>query len=120
MSENTNTPNGASKDLYTSNQDIIETNFLALEERDPQKENNNSNIAGTNSVIVPGTNSVIVPVEIGTINTKTMEKVGYVGIPVNVRDKEVYEKDKAQIKRRAEESQKSHDKNNDSIDDRMQ
>jgi len=115
MSENTNTPNGASKDLYANNPDKenIEVNFLALEERDPQRGENDSDAAGSNTSVVP--------VEIGTIETDRAAKVGYVGIPViNVPYKGEYGKRKDAIKKRAELSQEDHDRNNDGIDDRNQ
>jgi len=115
MSENTNTPNGASKDLYTNNPDKgnIEVNFLALEERDPQREENNSEDSGSNTSVVP--------VEIGTIDTNNIVRAGYVGIVVtNVLVKEDYDKRKAAIKEKAEQSQEEHDRNNDGIDDRNQ
>lgn len=113
--ETTNTPNGASKDLYSNNPDKgkMETNFLALEEKDPQREENESDEAGSNSVVVP--------VEIGTIDTDLIERVGYVGITVtNVPTKEDYEAKKSQIKENAENSKKFIDKNKDGIDDRNQ
>lgn len=115
MSVDTNTPNGASKDLYANNPDKgnIETNFLALEERDPQRGENESDDAGANSSVVP--------VEVGTMDTNRIQTVGYVGIPVvNVPAKEDYDKRKAELKERAEKSKAEHDRNNDGIDDRNQ
>lgn len=114
--EATNTPNGASKDLYSNNPDKgkMETNFLALEEKDPQKEENESDEAGSNSTVVP--------VEVGTIDTDLIQKVGYVGITViNVPTKEEYEAKKSQIMEEAAENSKEIiDKNRDGIDDRNQ
>ena len=115
--DTTNTPNGASNNLYEKNVDKgeVEINFLALEERDPQRGEAESDDAGNNSVVAP--------VEIGTFDTDMINKVGYVGIVMtNVPVKEDYDKKKAEIKAKAEKSKAEHDKDkdNDGIDDRNQ
>ena len=115
--EDTKTPNGGSKNnLYINNPDTgaFEINFLAIEERNPEKDS----ISGE-----AGSNSTVTPVEIGTLETDIMEKVGYVGITVKQLTPQI-EKD---IKEKAKKSQEARDellekkdKNNDGIDDRNQ
>lgn len=109
--ENTNTPNGDSNNLYILNDDNVEINFLALEERDPSREDGGiSDEAGSNSSVVP--------IEIGTINNEQIQKVGFVGIPVISKNRDEYEKIKGKIKAKAEMSKEIKEKNKVEIDDR--
>jgi len=117
MSEgSTNTPSGDSKrNLYEESlkMGIPEINFLALEERDPARGENTSDIDGANSSVIP--------VEIGTIDTGNIQRVGYVGIVVsNCINKDEYENRKNLIKKKAEQSKEDHDRDKDGIEDRNQ
>ena len=125
MSENTSTSSGVSNnDLYSIIDKGVETNFVDFEEKDPQKDKN----ASTNF----GSNTSVKPVEIGTIDGEQIEKVGYVGIPIqNVMDKNQYDKKKKEIFAKADKSRKDRekaeeaeemalDKNHNGIDDRYE
>ena len=116
MSENTNTPSrDSNKDLYTINSDngFYYVGFYALVENNPELENNTS--------AKPGSNTVINSVEIGNIDGVQIDKVGYIGVPLQTRTPEI---EKA-IRERAEKSRKEReaeleviDKNHNGIDDR--
>ncbi len=101
MSENTNTPNGDSKnvDLYSQNPDKngIQVVYMALKvnekEKDKEKENEE--------------NIVVLESESGFINTKLIEKYGF----ITVGAKECTPKIKEALFKIAEKSKIEHDKN---------
>ena len=102
MSDNVkiNTPNG-DNNRYTSNLDTgnLEIKFVALVEKDPERE---ANVGGN-----AGSNTEIKPVEIGVIVNDEIQKVGYVGIPVGTLTPEL----RKAIEARAEKSQRNNELN---------
>jgi len=125
MSENTNTPNGDSKiDLYSQNVDTgkIAINFPAdfVQLLDPQKESTKSNISSsaTSSDNKQGGSNIVanVPVE---ITSGDIQKVGFVGIPVQPLTKEMRNAIEAKAEK-SEELSKYEDKDGNGILDRYE
>jgi hypothetical protein len=117
MDENTTTPNGDSKSLYSQNVDTgrIITTFFALEERNPEKESVTDD--------APGSNTTVKPVEIGELDNGEIGKVGFVGIQIQPltpeKKNDIKKRAKDSAKAKAEqEAQKTEDKNTNEIDDR--
>ena len=107
MSENTNTPNGDSKNLYSinSNDIKISVNFMALEEKIPGKDNDdNDGLAGSNTIVDS--------VDIGEISCEDIGKVGYVGLPTYILTPEFKKaiEDRARISKELKEKEKSNNK----------
>ena len=99
MSVDTNTPSGASNELYKKNEDVgrFTFGFIALEEKDPNRDNIDGDFSGSNTVVAPS--------DIGEVGNDTILLVGSVNInTVNFNDKEKYENTKKNIKARAEKS----------------
>lgn len=100
--ESTNTPNGGSKkDLYSINPDMngFSVGFMTLEEKQPDRENDNDSDTA-------GSNTVVAPTDIGEIEGGDIGKVGYVGINLAPLTPEI----KKAIEDRAEKSKESHEK----------
>ena len=100
MSVDTNPPSGDSnkKDLYSINLDKFRIGFMALEEKEPEREDDNDGGSGSNTVVAP--------TDIGEISSEDIGRVGYVGIKVNPITPEI----KKALKDRAEKSKELHDK----------